>query len=58
MTSALFKTHSVELDTGPGVSWEVAREQAEVSLSDHVKFGMSLRITRDVPIRFVSRKHS
>ena len=36
-------------------SWEAARERAELALSEGVKFDMSLRITRNVPVRFEAR---
>lgn len=59
--STLFKTHSVELVTSPedGVNmdeaWLEARRRAALALSEGTTFKMSLRVVRDVPIRFIPR---
>ncbi|KAF7531227.1 hypothetical protein G7054_g9082 [Neopestalotiopsis clavispora] len=59
--SALFKTHSVELMVEPGddltiqQAWLEARRNAALALSEGTEFDMSLRIKRDVPIKFVPR---
>ncbi|KAJ5938242.1 hypothetical protein N7454_004584 [Penicillium verhagenii] len=61
---SLFKDSSVRLLTrdeedgsraGVADSWEAARERAELALSEGVTFDMSLRITRNVPVRFEAR---
>jgi hypothetical protein len=35
---------------------EAAREQAELALSEGVKFEMSLRVVESVPMRFEARR--
>ncbi|PYH91563.1 cytochrome P450 [Aspergillus ellipticus CBS 707.79] len=67
VVARLFKENSVRLLTrgeeggedgvwGAGKdSWEKARERAELALSEGVRFDMSLRVMRNVPVRFETR---
>ncbi|PHH92137.1 hypothetical protein CDD83_8810 [Cordyceps sp. RAO-2017] len=61
VVSTLFKTHSVALISGPGdgsdvrEAWLEARRRAALALSEGTEFGMSLRIERNVPIKFIPR---
>lgn len=63
--AAVFKSSSVRLLTKSDEtssdseslpdSWEAARDQAELALSEGVEFEMSLRVVRNVPVRFEAR---
>lgn len=64
--AVLFKSSSVRLLTrdeegggnpngGSADTWEAARDRAELALSEGVEFSMSLRVVRNVPVRFEAR---
>lgn len=63
--AVIFKSSSVRLLTKADAdgsetevlpdTWEAARDQAELALSEGVKFDMSLRVVRNVPLVFEAR---